>query len=74
MTRETIETAMRESIPFALNVANGESYEVRTREGIALNSSRVVVVDERNQPHVFLLPAITSIRHLPRSNASQAAA
>ena len=67
MTRALIETAVHDGIPFALNVANGESYAVRVRNEIALNSSRVVVVDDCNQAHVFPLSAITGIDYLPQT-------
>ena len=68
MTRATIETAVRVGIPFALRLADGASYEVRARDGIALNCSRFVVVDERNQPHIYPLSTITAIRYLPKEN------
>ncbi len=39
MTRDAIETAVREGIPFAIHMADGKSYEVREVFKIAIGST-----------------------------------
>ena len=50
MTRDAIETAVREGIPFTINMADGKSYEVREPWQIAVGTARIVVLDERSAP------------------------
>ncbi len=68
MTRDVIETAMREGIPFAINVADGRRYEVRGEHRIALGATRVVVLDDRDLPHVLPLLTMTGVSYLPKEN------
>ena len=46
MTRDSIETAVREGIPFVINMADGKLYEVREEFKIAVGRTKVVVLDE----------------------------
>ena len=45
MTRDAVETAVREGIPFVINMADGKSYEVREEFQIAIGTTSVVVLD-----------------------------
>lgn len=71
MTRDAIETAVREGIPFAINMADGKTYEVREPFKIALGATRVVVLDERDLPHVLPMLTMTGISDLPKDNGSK---
>jgi len=66
MTRDTIETAGREGIPFVINMADGKSYEVRNPYKVALGSATVVVLDDRDLPHVLPMLTMTEISYLPK--------
>jgi hypothetical protein len=64
MTRASIETAIQEGIPFVINMADGKSYEVREPYKIAVGSARVVVLDDRDLPHVLPMLTMTGISYL----------
>jgi hypothetical protein len=70
MTRDAIETAVREGIPFAINMADGRQYMVTDKSKIAWGATRVVVLDERDLPHVLPLLTMTGISYLPKENGS----
>ena len=70
MTRDAIETAVREGIPFALNMADGKSYEVREPLKIAVGRTRVVVLDERDLPHILPMLTMAGISYLPKENGA----
>jgi hypothetical protein len=70
MTRDALETAVREGIPFVIRMADGEKYTVRDRFAIALGATRVVVMDERDCPHVLPLLTMTGVGYLPADNGS----
>ena len=70
MTRDAIETAIHEGVPFAINMADGKSYQVREPYQIALGTARVVVLDERDLPHVLPMLTMTGISYLPKKNGS----
>ena len=70
MTRDAVETAVREGIPFALNMADGRQYEVREEYKIAIGLTRVVVLDDRDLPHMLPLLTMTGISYLPTENGS----
>ncbi len=70
MTRDAIETAVREGIPFLINMADGKSYEVREAFKIALGATRVVVLDERDLPHVLPMLTMTGISYLAEENGA----
>ncbi len=70
MTRDAIETAVREGIPFALNMADGKSYEVREQHRIAIGRTRVVVLDDRDLPHVLPMLTMTGISYLANGDGS----
>ena len=68
MTHDVLETAIREGIPFAINMADGRQYEVRSRERIILGKTRLVLMDDRDLPHVLPLLTMTGVSYLPTEN------
>ena len=71
MTHDVLETAIREGIPFAINMADGRQYEVRSRERVILAGTRIVLVDEREIPHVLPLLTMTGVTYLPEENGTE---
>jgi hypothetical protein len=68
MTRDALDTAVREAIPACpersrrvINMADGKSYEVSDERKIAIGRTRVVVLDERDLPHVLPMLTMTGI-------------
>jgi len=70
MTRDVLETAVREGIPFVIKMADGEKYEVRASDRIIVALARVVVMDDRDIPHVLPMLTMTGVSYLPRENGS----
>ena len=64
MTRDKIQTAIDEGIPFLIKMADGEKYEVTNRFNIALGRTHVVVIDKRDLPHILPLLTMTGISYL----------
>ena len=73
MTRDAIETAVREGIPFVINMADGRQHTVTDKSKIAWGSTRVVVLDDRDLPHMLPLLTMTGISYLPKEDDSAAA-
>ena len=71
MTRDTIDTAVREGDPFVINMADGKSYEVREAAKIAIGRTRVVVLDERDLSHILPMLTMTGISYLPKENGAE---
>ena len=71
MTRDALQTAVREGIPFLINMADGKSYEVREPWKIAVGRTRVVVLDERDLPHVLPMLTMTGISYLSNENGQK---
>ncbi len=72
MTRDVLETAIKEGIPFVIKMADGEKYEVHDRFSIALASTRVVILDKNGLPHILPLLTMTGLSYLPVAGNSQA--
>ena len=64
MTRDKIETAIQEGIPFVIKMADGEKYEVSDRFRIALGRTTVIVVGNDDMPHILPLLTMTGISYL----------
>jgi hypothetical protein len=64
MTRDQIETAITEGIPFLIRMADGEKYEVSDRNQIALGRSSVVVIGKDDIAHILPLLTMTGISYL----------
>ena len=71
MTRDALQAAVREGIPFVINMADGKSYEVREPWKIAVGRTRVVVLDDRDLPHVLPMLTMTGISYLPNENGAK---
>jgi hypothetical protein len=64
MTREVIDTAMREGIPFSIQMADGKEYEVQNLSQIAVGKTYVIVIGKDDLPHVLPLLTITGLSDL----------
>jgi len=67
MTRDMIETAVREGVPFLVKMAEGNAYEVRSREQIMVGKAHIVIMDDKLLPHVLPLLTVTGLSYLDRS-------
>ena len=72
MTRSTIETAIREGIPFVIKMADGEKYEITDPLKIALGKIYVMLVGKDTNPHVLPMLTMTGISYLPNAQSTQA--
>jgi hypothetical protein len=68
MTRDQIQTAINEGIPFEIRMADGAKYRVRERYQLAIGRTWVVVIDDKDLAHILPLLTMTGITHLkPRA-------
>lgn len=67
MTKDHIQTAINEGIPFIIKMADGEKYEVTDRYKIALGKNNVIVVGKDDMPHVLPLLTVTGISYVKPS-------
>jgi hypothetical protein len=70
MTKDQLQTAMNEGIPFLIRMADGEKYEVTDRNRIALGRTAVIVVGADDMPHVLPLLTMTGISYLKSKRRS----
>ncbi len=56
--------AVEEGIPFKINMADGKSYTVKDRHQISVGKTIVIVVDEKDLPHMLPLLTVTGISYL----------
>jgi hypothetical protein len=68
MTRDKVQTAIKEGIPFVIKMADGEKYEVSDRFRIALGNTTVIVVGDDDMPHILPLLTMTGISYLKHRN------
>ena len=66
MTRDQLQTAIREGVQFVIKMADGEKYEVADRYRVALGRTSVIVVGEDDMPHVLPLLTMTGISYLKK--------
>jgi len=64
VTRNHLETALREGIPFVIKMADGEQYKVTKNHQVALGGSHVVFMDGKDLPHVLPMLTMTGISYL----------
>lgn len=64
MTREQIQTAIREGIPFLIKMADGERYEVSDPYRVAVGKTTVIVLGKDDMPHILPLLTMTGISYL----------
>ena len=75
MTPDVIRTAVREGLPFSIQMADGREYVVRDQWSIAVAPTRVIVLDEQALPHVLPLTTMTGVSYFrwkARPNAPEA--
>jgi hypothetical protein len=70
MTRDVLETAAREGVPFVIKMGDGEKYRVNARDRIIVGNTRVVVMDDKDIPHVLPLLTMTGVSYLPQNGES----
>jgi hypothetical protein len=70
MTRDVLETAAREGVPFVIKMADGEKYRVNARDRIIVGNTRVAVMDDKDIPHVLPLLTMTGVSYLPQNGES----
>ncbi len=64
MTRQQMQTAVREGIPFQIRMADGEHYNVSDRYRVAVGKTTAIVVGEDDMPHILPLLTMTGITYL----------
>ncbi len=70
MTRDQIQTAINEGLPFEIRMADGTKYRVRERFQIAVGRTSVVVLDEKDLAHILPLLLVTDLTYLRRNGRS----
>lgn len=70
MTRNRVQTAIDEGIPFVIKMADGEKYKVTDRYRVALGKTTVIVVGDNDMPHVLPLLTMTGISYLKSGRTS----
>lgn len=63
MTRDLIQTAVREGLPFTIKMADGNEYAVDSTEQIMVGKAHVVVMDRDLLPHVLPMLTITGLSY-----------
>lgn len=64
MTKDHVQTAIKEGLPFLIKMADGERYEVTSPYQIALRKTTVIVVGKDDMPHILPLLTKTGISYL----------
>jgi hypothetical protein len=64
MTKDQIQTAIKEGLPFLIRMADGERYKVTDSYRIALGRTFVIVVGDDDLPHILPLLTMTGISYL----------
>ena len=64
MTKDHVQTAINEGVPFVIKMADGEKYRVTDRYRIALGNNYVIVVGKDDLPHILPLLIMTGISYL----------
>ena len=67
MTRDQIQTAINEGIPFEIKMADGAKYRVRERYQVAVGRTSVVVLDDKDLAHVLPMLTMTGITYLKKN-------
>ncbi len=67
MTRDQIQTAIDEGIPFEVKMADGAKYRVRERFQVAVGRTSVVVIDEKDLAHILPMLTMTGITYLKKN-------
>ena len=67
MTRDQVQTAIDEGIPFQIRMADGTKYVVRKPYQVAVGRTSVVVFDDKDLAHILPLLTMTGITYLKRN-------
>ena len=67
MTRDQIQTAINEGIPFEIRMVDGEKYRVKERYQVAVGKTSVVVFDQKDLAHILPMLTITGVTYLKRN-------
>ena len=67
MTRDQIQTAINEGVPFEIRMADGEKYRVKERYQVAVGKTSVAVFDHKDLAHILPMLTITGITYLKRN-------
>jgi len=67
MTRDQIQTAINEGIPFEIRMADDARYKVRERYQVAVGRTSVVVFDNKDLAHILPLLTMTGLTYLRRN-------
>ena len=70
MTRQQMQTAVKEGIPFEVRVADGEKYSVSDRYRVAVDITTAIVVGADDMPHILPLLTMTGISYLKDGGGS----
>lgn len=61
MTRDQIQMAIKEGVPFEIRMADGEKYKVREPYQIAIGKTSVVVFDDKDLAPILPILTMTGI-------------
>jgi hypothetical protein len=67
MTRDHVVRAIDEGIPFKINMADGKAYLVKDRYRVSIGKTTVVVMDDKDCPHLLPLLTMTGISYLHKN-------
>ena len=67
MTRDQIQMAIKEGVPFEIRMADGEKYKVREPYQVAVGRTSVVVFDDKDLAHILPMLTMTGITYLKRN-------
>ena len=67
MTRDQIQMAIKEGIPFEIKMADGARYRIRERYQVAVGRTSVVVIDDKDLVHVLPMLTMTGITYLKKN-------
>lgn len=67
MSRDQVQRAIDEGLPFQIKMADGAKYTVRERYQVAVGRTSVVVFDDKDLAHIFPLLTMTGITYLKRN-------
>ena len=67
MTRDQIQMAINEGIPFEIKMADGAKYRVRERYQVAVGRTSVVVIDNKDLAHVLPMLTMTGLTYLKKN-------
>jgi hypothetical protein len=67
MTRDQIQTAINEGLPFEIRMADGAKYTVREQYQVAVGRTSVAVFDDKDLAHILPLLTMTGITYLKRN-------